>query len=156
MRQSLRSATGVSTIPVNHSSVTTVTAVRERRGRYRDKRSHHGDKVTEPLVRQFVTDHQSHPLLGGGGGFERVNEQRRLSICHQAPVLHGACQRQPQPWNHSGRRGISHSWECDCLTWGKVSQSYEIHLWQGISNTEIVLIKWQRLLRNLDKNQPLW
>ena len=40
--------------------------------------SYHGDQVSEPLVGQLVSDHQSHPLVRGGAGVLGVNEQCRL------------------------------------------------------------------------------
>jgi len=39
---------------------------------------YHGDQVPEPLVSEFVSDHQRHPLPGGRAGVLGVDEQRRL------------------------------------------------------------------------------
>lgn len=50
--------------------------------------THHCDEVPKPLMSQLVPHYQRHPLLGFGGGVLRINQQGRLSVCHQTPVLH--------------------------------------------------------------------
>lgn len=34
---------------------------------------YHGNQVSKPLVGEFVSNHQCHPLPGGGAGVLRVN-----------------------------------------------------------------------------------
>ena len=50
----------------------------------------HGDEVTEPHVRQFVTDDIGHQLLFGLGAGGGIDQQQRFAIGDATDVLHGA------------------------------------------------------------------
>ena len=49
----------------------------------------HGDEVAEPLVRHLVAHHDRHPLLLRLRRLLLVDQQRRLPVRDQPPVLHG-------------------------------------------------------------------
>mmetsp|Transcript_3611 Transcript_3611/g.8891 ORF Transcript_3611/g.8891 Transcript_3611/m.8891 type:complete len:319 (-) Transcript_3611:209-1165(-) len=72
----------------------------------------HRNQVPEPLVRQLVRHDVGDPLLGDERTVDLVDEEIRLPVGYEPPVLHGAC--------------------------GKVRQSDHVELGEGIGDAEVV------------------
>ncbi|RUS74702.1 hypothetical protein EGW08_017532, partial [Elysia chlorotica] len=50
--------------------------------------TYHCHEVAEPLMGQLVAHHEGHPLLAAGRRVLRVDQQGRLAVRDQTPVLH--------------------------------------------------------------------
>mmetsp|Transcript_8508 Transcript_8508/g.28509 ORF Transcript_8508/g.28509 Transcript_8508/m.28509 type:complete len:262 (+) Transcript_8508:1759-2544(+) len=89
----------------------------------------HRHQVPEPLMRQLVRHHVRHPLLRDERTVNLIDQQVRLSVRDEPPVLHCAG--------------------------SEVRQSDHVELWKRIGNTEVIGKEVEDLHANIEGKETL-